>query len=1143
MATRKDLARSLELPSGSDWAARELATMARDVLTAIARVTVSLEARRKLLADRAQPPTEPHLLGLLGRLETARAVLAGSAPKRLPGAFLPETVQVALEPVRMIYTERAALAHAAARVTIEIADGFPRWFCTCGAETCAHALAALDAAIEFLRDPENPDRRTLAAALATPSWGRFLDLLDKELARRMPAPPSEDRRLAWRILLQGGAVTSIEPVLQKRLKGGRWSPGQKISLAELAQRSALRAHPADERAFQALAAPVEWQSGFSASSVNNAARAVHALGALRGHERVSLWMGRDVPARVEVARLRVTLEPSADGYRLALVAEMPSAAGETERRPVHARQLQSIDGRCEQACVVDAESALVLLIPLPPKARALVDALARQPALFPPESHDDLLRRLGQLGDSVEVALPAELAGELVDADSRTVVRLSPLQSGGADIDFFVRPSEGAAYHRPGEGQAEVLHVVRGRRVRVMRDLAAEQRRALEVSRSLPPVRIEERAPWQIHILDEEGVLDVVVALRDRSEQVADIVVEWPDDRPEVIGVAQPSALRVRITEGRDWFGLKGDVDLGGHTISLLALFDAVRRGQRYIALGRRRFAAIHDELRRRLAAASEVMLRGRANLEVAPSAAPVIASLLDEAREVVAGARWKALRARLEAAEEFDPPLPEGLTAALRPYQREGYRWLCRLAAWGMGACLADDMGLGKTLQALAFVLHRAKEGPALVVAPTSVGPNWIREAERFTTGLRVRLYRGADRSAMLEGIGPGDLLVTSYALAMRDAPKLAGTRFATLILDEAQAIKNPLTRRARALLSIGASIGIALTGTPIENHLGELWSVMRMVAPGLLGSLEGFRERFAVPIERQRDSARSAALARVVRPFLLRRTKAEVAPELPPRVEIERLVDLTPGERLLYDEARRAALSALARADENENTRFTILAALTRLRRLACNPRLVVPDTTLPSSKLATFLDTVRELREGGHRALVFSQFTTHLALVREALDREGISYMYLDGSTSTEQRAQRVEAFQAGRGELFLVSLKAGGTGLNLTAADYVIHLDPWWNPAVEDQATDRAHRIGQTRPVSVIRLIARATIEEAVLDLHRDKRVLAASLFEENAGGVAHLSTEELAALIRAGERSIVADEEGPDDGDEEEASRD
>ena len=437
--------------------------------------------------------------------------------------------------------------------------------------------------------------------------------------------------------------------------------------------------------------------------------------------------------------------------------------------------------------------------------------------------------------------------------------------------------------------------------------------------------------------------------------------------------------------------------------------------------------------------------------------------------------------------------------------------------------------------MQTLAALQARAELGPALVIAPTSVSFNWLRECQRFAPRLRPVLFHEADRDQVLASLSKADVLIASYGLVVRHAEQLKARRFATLVVDEAQALKNPATRRARAVRDLAADWRVALTGTPIENHLGELWSLFRVLTPGLLGSWDQFRERFAAPIERAKDEKRRAALARVVRPFILRRTKDKVAPELPARTELKRLIALSPAERQLYDDARLAAVASLSGAMEAAgDQRFEALAAITRLRQLACHPRLLDPSSKVPSSKLKELLALVDELRQSGHRALVFSQFTSHLALVREALDAAQVRYQYLDGSTPEADRRKRVDAFQAGESELFLISLKAGGTGLNLTAADFVIHLDPWWNPAVEDQATGRAHRIGQSKPVTVYRLVAQGTIEEAILALHDEKRDLVASVLD-GAGAAAKLSTEELLALIRGGESAPDVDE-GDDEGD-------
>jgi SNF2 family DNA or RNA helicase len=426
--------------------------------------------------------------------------------------------------------------------------------------------------------------------------------------------------------------------------------------------------------------------------------------------------------------------------------------------------------------------------------------------------------------------------------------------------------------------------------------------------------------------------------------------------------------------------------------------------------------------------------------------------------------------------------------------------------------------MGLGKTIQALAVLVARAAAGPALVIAPLSVGFNWLREAAKFAPALRaLALSPNLD----VKTLAAGDLVIASYGQVVRDE-RLQSCVFATLVLDEAQAIKNPATQRAKAVRAIAAEFRFALTGTPIENHIGELWSLLRVVTPGLLGSWEQFRTRFAVPIERDGDERRRRALSALVRPFILRRTKSQVMRELPPRTDILVPVTLSEGERTLYDSARLAAVSSLAKVSNNDkgDARFEILAAITRLRLLACHPRLYDPASVLPSSKLEAFLRCVDGLRENGHRALVFSQFTRHLAVVKEALDARAIPLLVLDGSTPAPERARRVDAFQSGTADLFLISLKAGGFGLNLTGADYVIHLDPWWNPAVEEQAIGRAHRMGQERPVTVYRFVCTGTIEETILSLHADKRELVTAVLDGTDGGV-RLSAAELLALIPAG----------------------
>ena len=378
------------------------------------------------------------------------------------------------------------------------------------------------------------------------------------------------------------------------------------------------------------------------------------------------------------------------------------------------------------------------------------------------------------------------------------------------------------------------------------------------------------------------------------------------------------------------------------------------------------------------------------------------------------------------------------------------------------------------------------------MVVAPTSVAFNWQSEIVRFAPTLNARLFGTGDRAAALEGLGPRDVVICSYGLLHSEAKRLQAQAWHTVVLDEAQAIKNVATKRSQAAMGLEADFRLIMTGTPLENHLGELWNLLQFINPGLLGSFESFQQRFAVPIERDGCHETRRRLKKLIQPFILRRTKSQVLQELPSRTEVTLKVELSDEEAAFYEALRQRAIEQLADAEDGRPQHLRILAELMRLRRACCHPRLVMPDSGIGSSKLDLFSETLDELLDNKHKVLVFSQFVDHLTVIREELDIKGVPYQYLDGSTPAKQRKQRVEAFQSGEGDVFLISLKAGGLGLNLTAADYVIHMDPWWNPAVEDQASDRAHRLGQQRPVTIYRLITSGTIEERITELHATKR---------------------------------------------------
>ena len=736
-----------------------------------------------------------------------------------------------------------------------------------------------------------------------------------------------------------------------------------------------------------------------------------------------------------------------------------------------------------------------------------------------------------------------------VAASPQIFIQLIPLGE-GFKLSMFVKPfGRKGPYLKPGQGAENVMAEVDGQRLQTRRDLGREEEEAREVEAACPTlVQLEESGrEW---LLQETGIcLDVLLELREIIDRV---VVEWPEG--ERIAVRQLASLdklslqvrRIKGSRGLSWFAMTGSLSIDESlVIDMKKLVDLARRNSgRFLPLGNGEFLALTDEFRRRLDDFSYIAdMHARQDtddhsLRIHPLAAMALENILQGTGRLETDETWVAQLQLIREAQSLDPRVPSTLQADLRDYQVDGYKWLSRLAHWGGGACLADDMGLGKTLQALAVILEKTCNGPILVVAPTSVCMNWLQEANRFAPTLNMHQLGSRNRKKLVESLKEFDVLVTSYTLLQQEAKVLAGIDWQVIVLDEAQAIKNMETKRSRSAMSLNGRFKLLTTGTPIENHLGELWNLFNFIIPGLLGSLESFNKRFAIPIERYGDKGARRKLRKLIRPFILRRSKAQVLEELPPRTEITLQVEMDDDERAFYEAVRRQALENLAgcnslsagpgqgktapgiSAAKNNGKVYTvkILAEIMKLRRACCNPKLVMPETEIESSKLLLFEKVVAELLENRHKALVFSQFVGHLQIIRSFLDNKKIEYRYLDGATPVKQREREVESFQAGHGDLFLISLKAGGLGLNLTAADYVIHMDPWWNPAVEDQASDRAHRIGQVRPVTIYRFITKNTIEEKIVRLHQDKRDLANSLLAETEMS-SRISVEELLNLIR------------------------
>lgn len=925
-------------------------------------------------------------------------------------------------------------------------------------------------------------------------------------------------------------------------KGAQWSTGRKVALSRLyhqhAQPEFSFLTPEDRALCQTLRHWTERGSyGYPEEYTEFETRS--GSRALIGHPRIFFPNNRDQPLEIverpttlvvrqlDNSQIELLLDPRPEASQDARFEKSsPNQIAITLFDPAH-QTLQTMLGKGLQ---VPASAATKVLETITQLASVVtihseIGDLERggKPSGKPSGKPNGKAARgkKGAAGDAAaNEAAAVIVAAKKVEGDPRPHLHLLP-SGDGLRVEFYVQPFGATGpMCRPGEGGTTLFATINGEATSASRRLSGEINNAQSLIDRCQTIASHLTESWTALFPTPIAALDLLLDLEPLA-QSEDLTLHWPKGRSmRLAGEASESMMRVRISRDRNWFAASGELKFDrDRSIDMMQLLELVSASPgRFVKLGDGEFLALTTSLRQRIDDLRMFGDRRSANGKLRFGA--VHAGLLEDLGEmkVTADEHWKKCLKRMRDSTEIDVHVPDTFQAELRPYQQEGIAWMQRLAAWGVGGCLADDMGLGKTVQAIAVLLQRAPDGPAIVVAPTSVIHNWNDEITRFAPTLQPRILAESSRQDLLDSLAARDVLLCSYGLMQNEIVRLAKIEFNTLILDEAQAIKNAATQRSKAAKELSADCRFLLTGTPMENHLGELWNLMDFINPGLLGSTESFQERFAIPIERHSDRAARQGLKRLVAPFILRRTKAQVLSELPSRTETTLRIEPSDEEAAFYEAVRLRAVEKLAEAADGKPKLLQVLGEIMRLRRACCHPKLVMPESTIAGSKLAQVMETIDELREGNHRALIFSQFVDHLQLVREQLDQREIAYQYLDGSTPARARKDRVEAFQSGQGDVFLISLKAGGTGLNLTAADYVIHLDPWWNPAVEDQASDRAHRIGQQRPVTIYRMILAGTIEEKILELHATKRDLAESLLEgtDRSG---KLSTDELLRLIK------------------------
>ncbi|HSE97246.1 MAG TPA: DEAD/DEAH box helicase, partial [Blastocatellia bacterium] len=787
----------------------------------------------------------------------------------------------------------------------------------------------------------------------------------------------------------------------------------------------------------------------------------------------------------------------------------------------------------------------------------LISELRKTAALYaPPEQTGELIETLLAMPSTPRLDLPEELRFEEVRVRPRPLLKIKKSQSHswrGASLEgelSFDYDGEIIAREQAGRGK----YLIEQNRY-LLRDAQAEQE-AFERMK---------RAGFRKSYYYGSG--DNLELNPDKLPRVVrSLVAEgW---RVEAEGklYRQPGEIRIEVSSGIDWFELHGAVEFGDTVAKLPALLAALKRGENVVQLGDGTFGLLPEEWLKKYGTLAGLGTDEGDHLRFSRSQVGLLDALLASQPEASFDETFARARDELQRFEGIKPcDPPGGFTGQLRNYQRDGLGWLHFLQQFGFGGCLADDMGLGKTVMVLGLLESRRelrvnstgngarkngrknsaragsnarsarlarKKGaaaardngserpaPSLVVVPKSLVFNWEQEAIRFTPGLRVLNHTGSARNKKLDNLEEYDVVVTTYGTLRRDAPHFKDVQFDYAILDEAQAIKNASSESAKAARLLRGNHRLALSGTPVENHLGELWSLFEFLNPGLLGASSVLR--LGGQSARNPDEETRALLARGLRPFILRRTKDQVAKDLPQKTEQTIYCEMERAQRKLYDELRdhyRRSLLGLIDDRGIQRSKIQILEALLRLRQAACHPGLIDKKRgSEPCAKLDLLIPQLAEVIEEGHKALVFSQFTSFLSIVRSKLDEEGIEYEYLDGRT--RDRASKVERFQNDpRCRLFLISLKAGGLGLNLTAAEYVFLLDPWWNPAVEAQAIDRAHRIGQTRRVFAYRLIARDTVEEKVLELQSTKRALADAIINQDNSLIRDLSRQDLELLL-------------------------
>ncbi len=929
---------------------------------------------------------------------------------------------------------------------------------------------------------------------AEEAWEEVISMLSKELQKTtkngVENTPTAMKRLIW--FVDPLNEYSLACVEQNRNKNG-WSKGKERSLVRLVKDIPDFATPADRSILSCIKQSDYYRTTHYITDWDKLIRF------MADHPDVYTTTEPHMPINIRIQDAQIQIDKNRDGATISFNPESP-----------------------EPAIIQETPTSYIYInwsIELH-RVYNIIAGSKKKKIIIPKQGMSKAMPVINRLREIMPVTGDlAKKSGKDRKSDNIPIVQMTPVRD-QLHVQILIEVvKNGDLLVIPGVGSSELAFTnSEGQHFNVKRDKTKEIDFLSDLIEKVSWFKEIEKSSPQLFLDNDDDILNF---LSEVKESAPEVKILWPKgERLRVAKSLSISDLHVNIKQNQNWFEVDGEVVVDKKLkLTVKDLIDKSNGGVlKYIQLDDKTYLSICHDLQKRLGMLDVVSHNKGKKLLVHSLGSATLEGFIEGAENVKTDQVWKDHLANMEQLRKYKPALPSNLKAELRPYQEDGVLWLDRLYNWGVGACLADDMGLGKTIQCISILLKHAKNGPALVLAPASVCNNWVNELTRFAPTLNIVFLGLQNREETLSQLKANDVMIVSYGIVQSNPDLLSLRDWNILILDEAHAIKNAKSVRSKAVMKLNAKFRIATTGTPMQNHLGELWNLFQFMNPGMLGSNEQFNKKYVQGNNVTNTGQNQRKLHKYIAPFILRRNKNDVLEDLPEKTEITLKVALSEEERAMYEVLRQEAVEQLSdNKDQSGAKHLQILAEITKLRQMSCNPALIAPDCKISSSKLEALENLVEELIEANHKALIFSQFTKHLSLIKKMLEKKGISYQYLDGSTPVKKREQAIDNFQNGQSDLFLISLKAGGVGLNLTAADYVIHMDPWWNPAVEDQASDRVHRIGQKRPVTIYRMIAENTIEEKIIKLHHDKRDLADKLLADTDQS-AKISSDELMALL-------------------------